>query len=69
MLCLLEERRFGGNILQKNTHEMPFSAGSIKLSVDTLTFLSGRPVTFIVYSEVLSKVLLTVHAPGDEVIS
>ncbi|XP_033208063.1 WD repeat-containing protein 60 isoform X2 [Belonocnema kinseyi] len=66
MLCLLEERRSGGNILQKNIHEMPFSAGFIKLSVDTLTFLSGRSVTFIVYSEVLNKVLLTVHAQGDE---
>ena len=68
MLCLLEERRFGSNILQKDTHEMPFSAGCIKLSVGALNFLSGRPVTFIVYSEVLNKILLTVHAPGDEVI-
>lgn len=67
MLCLLEERRFGGNILQKDNHDMPFSGGCVKLLVNSLTFLSGRSVTSIVYSEVLNKVLLTIHAPGDEV--
>lgn len=67
ILCLLEERRFGGNILQKNNHDMPFSAGCIKLSINSLTFLTGRSVTAIIYSETLNKILLTIHAPKDEV--
>lgn len=66
ILCLLEERRFGGNILQKNNHDMPFSAGCIKLSINSLTFLTGRSVTAIIYSETLNKILLTIHAPKDE---
>ncbi|XP_024942554.1 WD repeat-containing protein 60 isoform X3 [Cephus cinctus] len=67
MLSLLEERKFGGSVLQNDKHELPFSNGLIRLSIDSVTFLSGRPVTIIHYSEALRKVLLTVHSPVDEV--
>lgn len=66
MLSLLEERRSGGNVF-KNEEEIAFSDGVVKLSVDSVTFLTGRAVTIIHYSDILSKILLTVHSPAEEV--
>lgn len=66
MLCLLEERRFGGNVF-KNEDDILFSDGAVKLSIDSITFLAGRTVTIIHYSEVLNKILLTIHSPAEEV--
>ncbi|CAL7937715.1 unnamed protein product [Xylocopa violacea] len=65
MLSLLEERRSGGKIF-KNEEEIPFSDGVVKLSVNSITFLAGRAVTIIHYSEVLNKILLTIHSPAEE---
>lgn len=66
MLSLLEERRSGGNVF-KNEEQVPFSDGVVKLSIDSVTFLVGRAVTIIHYSEVLNKMLITIHAPAEEV--
>lgn len=66
MLSLLEERRSGGNVF-KNEEEIPFSDGVVKLSINSITFLAGRAVTIIHYSEVLNKILLTIHSPAEEV--
>lgn len=66
VLSLLEEREHGGNVFQ-NDVELSFSDGFVKLSVDTVTFLATRPVKMIHYSNVLNKVLLTIHAPVEEV--
>ncbi|XP_076630071.1 cytoplasmic dynein 2 intermediate chain 1 isoform X1 [Colletes latitarsis] len=65
MLSLLEERRSGGNVF-KNEEQVPFSDGVVKLSVNSVTFLAGRAVTIIHYSEVLNKVLVTIHSPAEE---
>ncbi|XP_050593716.1 cytoplasmic dynein 2 intermediate chain 1 [Bombus affinis] len=65
MLSLLEERRSGGNVF-KNEEEIPFSDGVVKLSINSITFLAGRAVTIIHYSEVLNKILLTIHSPAEE---
>ncbi|XP_014469680.1 PREDICTED: WD repeat-containing protein 60 [Dinoponera quadriceps] len=66
VLSLLEEREHGGNVFQNDVDELPFSEGFVKLSVNTVTFLASRAVRIIHYSEVLSKVLLTVHSPVEE---
>ncbi|XP_011505727.1 PREDICTED: WD repeat-containing protein 60 [Ceratosolen solmsi marchali] len=68
MLALLEEREMGGNILQRETHEFPFSEGFIKLSVSSLSFLCGRQVTMLHYSEINNKILMSVHAAVNEAI-
>jgi len=65
ILSLLEERERGGTVFQSDVDELSFSDGFVKLSVDT--FLSTRPVKIIHYSNVLNKVLLTIHAPIEEV--
>ncbi|XP_078033323.1 cytoplasmic dynein 2 intermediate chain 1 isoform X1 [Augochlora pura] len=65
MLSLLEERRSGGNVF-KNEEEIAFSDGFVKLSVDSVTFLAGRAVTIIHYSNILNKILLTIHSPIEE---
>ncbi|CAK9824334.1 Cytoplasmic dynein 2 intermediate chain 1 [Anthophora retusa] len=65
ILSLLEERRSGGNVF-KNEEQIPFSDGVVKLSVNSVTFLAGRAVTIIHYSEVLNKILMTVHSPVEE---
>lgn len=67
VLSLLEERERGGTVFQTNADELPFSDGFVKLSVNTVTFLATRPVKIIHYSNVLNKVLLTVHSPVEEV--
>lgn len=67
VLALLEEKEFGGNILQNETHEFPFSEGFIKLSVSSLSFLCGRQVSMLHYSEINNKVLMSIHAPANEV--
>lgn len=66
MLSLLEERRSGGNLF-KNEEEIPFSDGVVKLSINSVTFLAGRAVTIIHYSEVINKILLTIHSSVEEV--
>ncbi|XP_015434897.1 PREDICTED: WD repeat-containing protein 60 [Dufourea novaeangliae] len=65
ILSLMEERRSGGNVF-KNVEDVPFSDGVVKLSVNSVTFLSGRAVTLIHYSSILSKILLTIHSPAEE---
>lgn len=67
MLSLLEEKKVGGNVLQRNSHEFPFSEGFINLAVDAVSFLADRSVSLINYSETLNKILLTVHSPINEV--
>lgn len=70
ILSLLEERRSGGNVRRnrfKNEEEISFSDGVVKLSINSVTFLAGRVVTIIHYSEVLNKILLTIHSPAEEV--
>lgn len=68
VLSLLEEREHGGTVFQNDElDEFSFSDGFVKLSVDTVTFLATRPVKIIHYSNVLNKVLLTIHAPVEEV--
>ncbi|OXU23624.1 hypothetical protein TSAR_005944 [Trichomalopsis sarcophagae] len=66
VLALLEEKEFGGNILQSETHEFPFSEGFIKLSVSSLSFLCGRQVSMLHYSEMNNKILMSIHAPANE---
>ncbi|XP_076301003.1 cytoplasmic dynein 2 intermediate chain 1 isoform X2 [Lasioglossum baleicum] len=65
MLSLLEERRSGGNVF-KNKEETAFGDGVVKLAIDSVTFLAGRAVTIIHYSNSLSKILLTIHSPVEE---
>ncbi|OAD59275.1 WD repeat-containing protein 60, partial [Eufriesea mexicana] len=65
MLSLLEERRSGGNLF-KNEEEIPFSDGVVKLSINSVTFLAGRAVTIIHYSEVINQILLTIHSSVEE---
>ncbi|XP_076650972.1 cytoplasmic dynein 2 intermediate chain 1 [Halictus rubicundus] len=65
MLSLLEERRSGGNVF-KNEEEIAFGDGVVKLSIDSVTFLAGRAVTIIHYSDNLGKILLTIHSPTEE---
>ncbi|XP_029047620.2 cytoplasmic dynein 2 intermediate chain 1 [Osmia bicornis bicornis] len=65
VLSLLEERRSGGNVF-KNEKQVPFSDGVVKLSIGSITFLAGRPVTIIHYSEVLNKILMTIHSAVEE---
>lgn len=67
MLSLLEERKHGGTVLKSDVNELSFSDGFVKLSVDSVTFLAARPVKIVHYSNTLNKVLLTVHAPVEEV--
>lgn len=67
VLSLLEEKEHGGNVFQNDVEELPFSDGFVKLSVNTVTFLASRAVKIIHYSDVLSKVLLTIHSPVEEV--
>ncbi|XP_058797545.1 cytoplasmic dynein 2 intermediate chain 1 isoform X2 [Phymastichus coffea] len=62
MLALLEEKEYGGNILQNETRDFPFSEGFIKLSVNSLSFLADRQVVMLHYSEVNNKILVSVHA-------
>lgn len=67
MLALLEEQESGGNIIQNDNHEFPFSEGCIKLSVNSLPFLSGRQITMLHYSEINNKILMSIHSPSCEV--
>lgn len=67
VLSLLEEKEHGGNVFQNDVEEFPFSDGFVKLSINTVTFLSSRAIKIIHYSDVLSKVLLTIHSPVEEV--
>lgn len=67
MLSLLEERRSGGNVFKNEEEKISFSDGVVKLSINSVTFLAGRAVTIIHYSEVLNKILLTIHSPTEEV--
>ncbi|XP_012260238.2 cytoplasmic dynein 2 intermediate chain 1 isoform X1 [Athalia rosae] len=66
MLSLLEERRVGGNVLQCNSHELPFSEGFIKLAVDSVSFLADRRISHIHYSDTLNKMLITIHVQNNE---
>ncbi|XP_018316438.1 WD repeat-containing protein 60 isoform X3 [Mycetomoellerius zeteki] len=66
VLSLLEEREHGGTVFQNDVSDLAFSDGFVKLSVDTVTFLATRSVKLIHYSNVLNKVLLTIHAPVEE---
>ncbi|XP_074107859.1 cytoplasmic dynein 2 intermediate chain 1 [Cotesia typhae] len=67
MLALLEGKasHVDGS-LDVNEVPMPISDQTIKLSVANVNFLSNRPVTMIRYSEISSRILLTVHEPADE---
>lgn len=67
MLSLLEERKHGGTVFQSDANQLPFSDGFVKLSINSVTFLAARPVKIIHYSNILNKVLLTVHTPAEEV--
>lgn len=66
VLSLLEERERGGTVFQNDVGELSFSDGFVKLSIDTVTFLASRSVKIIHYSNILNKVLLTIHASADE---
>ncbi|XP_015118894.1 WD repeat-containing protein 60 isoform X2 [Diachasma alloeum] len=67
MLALLEEKIVRRSEPQGDEgQEMPFSESSITLAVSTVTFLSGRPVAMVRYSDVSSRVLLSIHAPADD---
>ncbi|KAG5345532.1 WDR60 protein, partial [Acromyrmex charruanus] len=66
VLSLLEEREHGGTVFQNDVGDLAFSDGFVKLSVDTVTFLATRSVKIIHYSNVLNKVLLTIHVPVEE---
>ncbi|KYN40872.1 WD repeat-containing protein 60, partial [Trachymyrmex septentrionalis] len=66
VLSLLEERKHGGTVFQNDVGDLAFSDGFVKLSVDTVTFLATRSVKIIHYSNVLNKVLLTIHVPVEE---
>ncbi|XP_012153393.2 cytoplasmic dynein 2 intermediate chain 1 isoform X1 [Megachile rotundata] len=65
ILSLIEERQSGGNVF-KDEKEVPFSDGVVKLSIDSITFLAGRAVTLIHYSEILNKILMTIHSAVEE---
>lgn len=67
ILSLLEEKKFGGTIFQNDVQEIPESDGFVKFDINSITFLAGREVTMINYSESLNKVLLTIHAPYEDV--
>lgn len=67
VLALLEERESGGNILQNETHEFPFSEGLVRLAVSSLSFLCGRQVLMLHYAEINNKILMSIHAPSNEV--
>lgn len=67
VLSLLEEKEHGGTVFQNNVDELLFSDGFVKLSIDSVTFLATRPVKIIHYSNVSNKILLTIHAPVEEV--
>jgi len=67
VLSLLEEKEHGGTVFQNDVDDLEFSDGFVKLSVDTVTFLATRSVKIIHYSNVLNKVLLTIHVPVEEV--
>ncbi|XP_018392135.1 PREDICTED: WD repeat-containing protein 60 [Cyphomyrmex costatus] len=66
VLSLLEEKEHGGTVFQNDVGDLSFSDGFVKLSVDTVAFLATRSVKIIHYSNVLNKVLLTIHAPVEE---
>ncbi|XP_046835859.1 cytoplasmic dynein 2 intermediate chain 1 isoform X1 [Vespa crabro] len=66
ILSLLEEKKFGGTIFQNDVQEISESDGFVKFDINSITFLAGREVTIINYSESLNKVLLTIHAPYDD---
>nr|XP_050866649.1 cytoplasmic dynein 2 intermediate chain 1 isoform X1 [Vespula vulgaris] len=66
ILSLLEEKKFGGTIFQNDVQEIPESDGFVKFDINSITFLAGREVTMINYSESLNKVLLTIHAPYED---
>lgn len=67
VLSLLEEKEHGGTVFQNNIDDLPFSDGFVKLSIETVAFLATRPVKIIHYSNVLNKILLTIHSPVEEV--
>lgn len=67
ILALLEEQESGGNLVKNENHEFPFSEGCIKLSVNSISFLSGRKISMLQYSEISNKVLISIHAPSSEV--
>lgn len=67
VLSLLEEEEHGGTVFQNNVDGLSFSDGFVKLSVDSVTFLATRPVKIIHYSNISNKILLTIHAPVEEV--
>lgn len=67
LLSLLEERKHGGTVFKSDVDKLLFSNGFVKLSVDSVTFLAARSVKIVHYSNALNKVLLTVHAPVEEV--
>ncbi|KAI4497711.1 hypothetical protein M0802_007251 [Mischocyttarus mexicanus] len=66
IITLLEERKFGGNIFQNDVQEISESDGFVQFDIDSITFLAGREVTMINYSESSNKVLLTIHAPYED---
>ncbi|XP_057340923.1 cytoplasmic dynein 2 intermediate chain 1 isoform X2 [Microplitis mediator] len=66
MLALLEGKSSYVSSLDSNEIPMPFSDATIKLSVANVTFLSNRPVTMIRYSDISSRILITIHEPADE---
>ncbi|XP_034952278.1 WD repeat-containing protein 60 [Chelonus insularis] len=69
MLALLEGKssaKMNFHRREDHSRSLPFSEGSIKLSVASVTFLASRPVTLIRYSEVSHKILLTIHDHADE---
>ena len=67
MLTLLEEKELGGNVLQSETHKFPFSEGFIKLSVNALSFLCGKSVKILDYSQTINKILLSIHSINNKV--
>ncbi|XP_043488334.1 cytoplasmic dynein 2 intermediate chain 1 isoform X1 [Polistes fuscatus] len=66
IITLLEERKFGGTIFQNDVQEISESDGFVQFDIDSITFLAGREVTMINYSESCNKVLLTIHAPYED---
>lgn len=67
VLSLLEEKEHGGTVFQNDVDGLSFSDGFVKLSVHSVTFLATRPITIIHYSNISNKILLTIHAPVEEV--
>ncbi|KAK0086481.1 hypothetical protein PV325_003140 [Microctonus aethiopoides] len=49
-----------------NTQQLSFSDVTTRLSINNVTFLSNRPITMIRYSDISSKILLTIHDCGDD---